>query len=170
MFNFKENASSVTPVIASQVNAQMSFMIDVSQKMINATQQISSLNLQVARTVLEETATNTRQMLSASSQGEALSAVSNQTQPALEKMRAYQQHIQRIFADTQTEVAKSIQAYVPQVTQATQDVMQTVAKRNVEQTSEAVQRQQDTIEQFASAARQNVNRAAESVSKVETAK
>lgn len=170
MFNFQQNSSSVAPAIASQVNAQVNFMMEVSQKMIDATQQLSALNIQVAKAVLEEAANNTRQVMSANNQGEGFSAVSNQTQPALEKVRAYQQHVQRIVTDAQADVAKSIQAYVPEVTRATQEVVQSVAKRATEQTNAAVQRQQDAVEQSASAVQQNVNRAADATAKAATAK
>jgi phasin family protein len=170
MFNFQQNASSVAPAIASQVNAQVNFLTEVSQKMIDATQQLSALNLQVAKAVLEEAATNTRQVLSANNRSEAFSAVSSQTQPTLEKVRAYQQHVQRIVTDAQADVAKSIQAYVPEATRATQEVVQTVAKRATEQTASVVQRQQDAVDQSVSAAQQNVNRAADATAKAVTTK
>lgn len=159
MFNF--SASTTSPAFKSHLQTQVNFFADFSQKMIDGMQKLSALNIQVAKTVLDESASNTKALLSSKDQHDAIAVLSSQTQPSLEKVRAYRQHVQRIVSDTQADVAKSVEAYVPEATRTTQEVVQIIAKRASEQTTKVVQRQQEAVSQFASAAKQNVNIAAD---------
>lgn len=161
MFNVQQDVPSVLPVIASKMTSQVAFMVQLSQKMIDGAQQLSTLNLQLAKTMLEEATTNTQQLMTVKNQGDAMSAASNQALPALEKVRAYQQHVQRILSATQADIVKSFENYVPEATRTTQDVVQTISKRASEQTASLVQRQQEAVQQLTSVTKQNMNQAAD---------
>lgn len=162
MFNISSATPNASPAIQSHFNTQMAFFTNVSQKVIDGMQKIAELNIQVAKTVLEESATNARQILSSKNQNEAFSIVAGQSQPALEKVRAYQQHVQKICADTQAEVVQSIQSFVPESTRAAEAMVKEVSQKASEQTAIATQRQQEALDKISSATKQNVDRAIDS--------
>lgn len=161
MFNFSTPTTS--PAIQNHLQTQMTFFADVSQKMIDGMQKLGALNIQVAKTVLGESATSTSMLLSSKGGSDALSVFGSLTQPSLEKMHAYQKHVKQICADTQADVVKSIQSYVPESTRATEAVVREVTQKATEATATATQRQQEAIEKIAAATKQNVERAAGSV-------
>lgn len=158
MFNFSTPTTS--PAIQNHLQTQMAFFADVSQKMIDGMQKLGALNIQVAKTVVGESATSTKMLLSANGSNDTLTVISSLAKPSLEKMQAYQQHVKQICADTQADVVKSIQAYVPESTRATEAVVKEVTQKATDATAAAAQRQQEAVEKIASATKQNVERAA----------
>lgn len=160
MFSFSQPSRS--PAIKSHLDTQMTFFAESSQKIIDGFQKMNALNMQVAKTVLEESAANGRQLLSSKSQTEAFSMMAGQSQPAMEKMRAYRQHVRQICADTQAEVTKSFQAYMPESTRTVEAVTREVSQKATEQAAAATQRQQDAVEKVASSTAQRIERATES--------
>ena len=154
-------STSTSPALTSQLHAQIAFFSDVSQKMVEGMQKITELNLQVAKTLLEESATRSRQLLSAQSPNEGFSIVAQQSMPMLEKVRAYQQHVQKICADTQADVTKSVQSYMPESARATEAVVREVAQKASEVTTTATQRQQEAIQNITAATKQNADRVVE---------
>lgn len=161
MFNFSSTATS--PAIQNHLQTQMTFFADVSHKMIDGMQKLGALNIQVAKTVLGESTTSTKMLLSSKGGNDTLAVINSLAQPSLEKMRAYQQHVKQICADTQADVVKSIQSYVPESTRATEAVVREVTQKATDATATAAQRQQEAVEKIAAATKQNVERAAGSV-------
>lgn len=160
MFNLSTKTTS--PAIKNHLQSQMTFFADCSQKMIDGVQKLSALNIQVAKTVLAESATSSKMLFSAKGGNEAIAVLGSLTQPSLKKMQAYQQHVKQICADTQADMVKSLQSYVPVSTQATEAVVNEVTQKASEAAATATQRQQDAVEKIAAATKQNVERAAES--------
>lgn len=160
MFNFL--APTTSPAIKNHLQTQMTFAADFSQAMIDSLQKLSALNIQVAKTVLGESATSTKMLLSSKGGSDALAVIGSLAQPSMEKMRAYQQHVKQICADTQADVVKSFQSYVPESTRATEAVVREVTQKATDVTATAAQRQQDAVEKIAAATKQNVERAADS--------
>src|SRR6478672_11158780 len=105
MNNFFQSSSS--PAIKAQLEAQFAFYADVSKKMFDGIQKLNELNIQVGQTLMEETLSNTRQVMQADNRIDALSIAAGQAQPAAEKVRAYNHHVQAIFAEAQVGIAKT---------------------------------------------------------------
>lgn len=101
-------------------------------------------------------------LLSAKSGNDAMVVIASLKQPSLKKMRAYQQHVKQICADTQADVVKSFQAHVPESTRATEAVVNEVTQKASEVSATAAQRQQEALEKIAGATKQNIERAADS--------
>lgn len=160
MFSFSPLAHP--PAITSHLDTQMAFFADFSQKMIDGFQKINALNVQVAKTLLNESAATSRQLLSLKNQSEALSMIAGQSQPALGKMRAYQAHVRQICADTQADVTKSFQAYMPELTRAAEAVVKDVSQKAVEHARTASQAQQDVVEKATAATVRGLERVTES--------
>lgn len=158
MFGITQKSPS--PAAKMQIDAQFSFMSDLSKRVFDSMQRINELNVQVAATLMEESLTNTRQLLSAANPTEALSIVAGQSQPAAEKIRAYQQHVQNIFAETQAGVAKTLESHIPESARTAEAMVREVEQRANEETSKAAQRQKEALDRLATATKSSADRAA----------
>jgi phasin family protein len=143
MMPFSEN---VTPASKAHLEAQYSLMSDMSQKLFDTVQKINELNIQVAKTVMEESFNNVQQVLVAKDPYEALSIAASQAQPAAEKVRAYQQHLTNIAARTQVDLAKTAESHVPNTTRTAAAFADEVARKASEETEKATQRQKAAME------------------------
>lgn len=138
----------VTPAVRAHMEAQFSLITDMSQKLFDTVQRINELNIQVAQTVMEETITNTQQVLTAKDPYEALSIASSQAQPNAEKVRAYQQHLSSIAAGTQVELARTAEAHLSETTRTATAVADEVVRRASEETEKTTQRQKAAMEKL----------------------
>jgi len=139
---------SVTPAVRTHVDAQANFMNDLSKSMFRSFQQMCELNIKLAQTMLEETTLAGKQVLGAERQTDALSAAAARAQPTSEKLRAYQQHITRLAADSQVELARVAEEHVQHTTRTARELANEVARNATEQTERGIRAQQETLRQF----------------------
>jgi phasin family protein len=147
MNNFFQSSSS--PAVKAQLEAQFAFYADVSKKMFDGMQKLNELNIQVGQTLMEETLTSTQQIMQADGRTDALSIVAGQAQPAAEKVRAYNQHVQAILAEAQVGIAKTAETHIPNATRTAEGVVKEVAQKASEQTAKVTQRQKEAMEKLA---------------------
>ena len=157
MFYFNE--PSISPAAKSQLDTQFACFSDLSKKMFEGVQKLNELNVQVATTVFEESLNSTKQLLSSNSSNEALSIAAGQAQPAAEKIRAYQQHVQSIIAETQAGAAQTLESYVPKTVRATEAVVNEMAQKASEETAKVTQRQQEAMAKLTTPMKPNTERA-----------
>lgn len=143
MFPFSQN---VSPAVQDHLKSQFSFFTDMSQKMFDTAQRINELNVQVAKTVMDESIQATQQVLTAQDPLEALSIATSQVQPTTEKVRAYQQHITNIAAGAQVEMTKAAESHVPEATRTATAVADEVTRRVSEETQKTKDRQKAMME------------------------
>jgi phasin family protein len=141
-------AQSVTPAVRTHLDAQISFMNDLSKSMFRSFQQMCDLNIQLAQTLLEETTLASQQVMTHQRPTEALSAASVRAQPAAEKLRAYQQHISRVAADTQVELARVTEQHVQETTRTAKALADEVHRAASEETERGMRTQQETMRKF----------------------
>lgn len=141
-------AQSVTPAVRTHMDAQMSFINDVSKSLFRSFQQLCDLNIQLTQTLLEETALASQQAISHQRPTEALSAATSRAQPAAEKLRAYQQHISRVAADAQVELARVTEQHVQETTRTAKALADEVQKAASEETERGIRTQQETMRKF----------------------
>ncbi len=145
MFPFSR---SVTPAVQDHMKSQFAFLTEMSQKLFDSAQKINELNMQVAKTVMDESLQSTQQMLAAENTMEAISIASGQMQPTAEKVRAYQQHLASIAAGTQVEITKAAESCVPETTRTATAVADEVTRRVTEETQKATERQKAMMEKM----------------------
>lgn len=138
----------VPPAVKSHLEAQFAFMSDLSKKMFDGIQKIGQLNIQVAQTLMEETLNSTQQMIQSTSPTDYLSVASSQVQPAAEKLRAYQQHLNNISAGLQVELSKAAEQHVPETTRTAAALAEEVVRRGAEETDKVTQRQKAAFEKL----------------------
>lgn len=139
---------SVTPAVRTHLDAQTNFMNDVSKSIFRSFQQVVELNIQLAQTLMEESALTGKQLLSAERQTDILGAAASRAQPTSEKLRAYQQHITRVAADTQVELARVAEHHVQHTARTARTLADEVARDATEQTERSLRTQQETARQF----------------------
>ena len=147
MFNFTQKDS---PAVRAHVKSQLSMFSDLTKQFFNAAQKVNELNLQVTQTLMDEALTNTQQVLSAKDPTEVLSVIAGQAQPSAEKVRAYQQHIIDIAANTQVDIISAAESHIPEASRTAQDVAKEVARRAAEETEQVTQRQKSAMEKLTS--------------------
>lgn len=139
---------TIAPAVRTHIDAQTAFMNDMSKSLFSSFQQMCDLNIQLVQTMLEETTLAGKQVLSADRQSELLSAATSRTQPAADKLRAYQQHIARLAADAQVEMARVTEQHVQNTTRTARALADEVARDATEQTERGLRAQQETVRQF----------------------
>lgn len=139
---------TIAPALRTHIDAQTAFLNDISKSMFQSFQQMCDLNIQLVQTMLEETTLTGKQVLSTDRQSELLSAATSRTQPAAEKLRAYQQHIARLAADAQVEMAHVAERHVQNTTRTARALADEVARDATEQTERGLRAQQETVRQF----------------------
>lgn len=139
---------SVTPAIRTHLEAQTAFINDVSKSLFRSFQQMCDLNIQLTQTLIEESALAGQQLLTADRQADVIGAAASRAQPATEKLRAYQQHISRVAADAQVELARVAEQHVQETSRTARALADEVAKAANEETERTVRTQQDTIRKF----------------------
>ena len=145
MFPFSQ---SVTPAVRSHLDAQVSFFNDVSKSLSRSFQNLCELNIQLTQTMLEESNIASQQLLTTDRATDALSAAASRAQPAAEKLRAYQQHISRVAADAQVELARVTEEHVQETSRTARALADEVARTASEETERNICTQQETIRNF----------------------
>jgi phasin family protein len=131
------------------MDAQTAFLNDMSKSMFHSFQQMCNLNIQLVQTMLEETATAGQQLLTADRQTELWSAAAGRAQPIADKLRAYQQHISRLAADAQVDMARVSEQHVENTSRTARTLAEEVARTASEETERGLRAQQETVRRFA---------------------
>jgi phasin family protein len=147
MFNFQE--SSISQAVKAQLNAQFSLFSQCSDKMLEGVQKINELNAQIAKTMYEDSLAQAQQFFSPNERSDKNPTPPEQTQPAAEKIRAYQQNVQNVMVETQAGIAKIVETLVPETARAAEAVVREVTERASENTVKATQRQKEALEKMA---------------------
>jgi len=141
-------SQAVTPAVRTHLDAQISFFNDMSKSLFRAFQQLCDLNIQLTQTMLEETTISGQQLLTADRQTDVISAAASRAQPATEKLRAYQQHISRVAADAQVDLARVAEQHVQETTRTARQLADEVARVASEETERSMRTQQENMRKF----------------------
>lgn len=148
-FTTSFNRTSVGPAAKSHMEAQLSFFNAMSKSLFRSAQQFTDLNMQLAQTMLEESTTASHEMIVADQPTEVFNAAASHAQPAAGKMRAYQQHVSRLAADTQVDLAKVAEEHVSETSRTAKALADEVARMASEETEKSMRNQQEAMKKFA---------------------
>jgi phasin family protein len=141
-------SQAVTPAVRNHLEAQTSFINDLSKSVFRSFQQVIELNIQLAQTLLEEGTTASQQLLTSERQTDAIGAAASRAQPATDKLRAYQQHISRVAADAQVDLTRVTEEHVQKTAQTARALADEVARVAQEETERGMRKQEETLRQF----------------------
>jgi phasin family protein len=145
MFPFPQ---SVNPAVQSHFNSQVAFFNDLSKSLAGSFQSVCQANLQLGQTMLEETMLAGQRMLTPGDATDALGAVTSRAQPASDKLRAYQQHLSRLAADVQVDLARVTQQHVEQTSRTAHVLADEVTRAAAEATDRNVRQQEEALKNF----------------------
>ncbi|MGZ5200456.1 MAG: phasin family protein [Telluria sp.] len=140
---------AVSPAVKTHIDAQTDYLNDMSKSLFHSFQQMCELNIQLFQTMLEETTLAGKQLMKADQQGEVFSAAAARAQPASEKFRAYQQHVARLAADSQVELARVTEHHAQATARTARALADEVARTASEQAERGLQAQQENVRNFA---------------------
>jgi phasin family protein len=138
-----------TPAAKSHVEAHVAFMNDMSKSLFRTAQQYCDLNLQLAQTMLDELTGAGQELLTTQQPNEALNIPLAHVQPSLEKLRAYQQHLSRIAANTHVDMAKVAEQHISETSRTAKALAEDVARIAAEQTEKTARTQQEAMRRMA---------------------
>ena len=145
MFLFSQ---SVTPAVRSHLDAQVAFLNDVSKSWSRSIQNIIDANIQLSQTLLEEGNIAGQQLLTTNHPTEVISAAAQRAQPAAEKIRAYQQHLSRVVADSQVDLARVAEQHVQETSRTARTLADEVARVATEETQNSLRNHENTLKNF----------------------
>ena len=145
MFPFSQ---SVTPAVRSHLDAQVAFLNDMSKSWSRSIQNVIDANIQLSQTLLEESHIAGQQLLTTNHPTDVISAAASRAQPAADKLRAYQQHLSRVVADSQVDLARVAEQHVQETSRTARVLADEVARVATEETQNHLRTQHDTIRNF----------------------
>lgn len=145
MFPFSQD---VNPVLRSHLDSQLAFFNDLSTSLAGSFQSICEANLKLSRTLLEETMGAGQRMLATKDLGEVFGAAAAGAQPASDKLRSYQQHISRLAADAQVDLARVTQQHGEQASRTAHALADEVTRVATEQSDRNTRQKDDFLKQF----------------------
>ncbi|HEV7817030.1 MAG TPA: TIGR01841 family phasin [Janthinobacterium sp.] len=141
----------IKPATEAHVNAQFSFLEDMSKTLFQSFQKISELNLQLTQSFIAESTQFGRDIVSAEKPTEMLSATTAQTQPTAEKLREYKDSLARISAEAQAELTRCAERHVPETSRTAKALAEEFVRISAEETQKAMQGSQDAMRRGAAA-------------------
>jgi len=142
MYSFNQ---PITPTAKSHLDAQMSFFNDMSKSLFRSAQKISELNMNLAQTLMQESAQASQEILSAKLPVEMLAATASKAHPVTEKVRAYHQYLTRIAADAQVDLSKCAEEHVQETSRTAKALADEITKATNEEIEHVKQRQMDAV-------------------------
>jgi hypothetical protein len=145
MFPFSQ---SVNPAVRSHFDAQVAFFNDLSKSLSASFKSVCTANLKLSQTMLEETMIASRSLLTTERVSDVLGAVTSRAQPTSDKLRAYQQHISRLAADVQVDLARVTEQHVPETSRTAHALAEEVTRVAEEETDRNVRQKEETLKNF----------------------
>lgn len=121
MYNTPEQFSSVN-------KANVETLMTVANTAFASAERIAALNLNTARTLLEESVSNAKSLLAIKDVQELMNLQTSLAQPALDKAIAYSRSLYEIATQTQEEFGKIIESQFAEVNKNVATVLDKAAK------------------------------------------
>ena len=109
MFTFQDQFSTATK---ANFEAQLALIASLTGKAFESVEKLVELNLTAAKSSLEESAINARQLLSAKDPQEFIALSASQAKPNAEKALAYGRHVAGIASSAQAEFTRAAEAQI----------------------------------------------------------
>lgn len=145
MFSFSQ---PVNPVFRSYLDSQLAFFNDLSTSLSASFQSICEANLKLSRTMLEETLGAGQRMLAAKNLSDVFGAAASGAQPASDKLRSYQQHLSRVAADAQVDLARVTQQHGEETSRTAHALADEVSRVATEESERNTRLKEDFLKQF----------------------
>ena len=150
---------------AASNKAGVDAMLSVASAAFASTERLAALNLNTARSLLEDAITNAKSLLAAKDVQELMSLQSALAQPMVEKAVAYSRSVYEIMSHSQEEVSKLVEAQVAELNKNVAEALDNAAKSAPAGSDVAVAAVKSAIA-AANSAYDSVNKAAKQVAEM----
>ena len=113
---------------ASANKATVDSLLSVANTALASAERIATLNLETARSVLEDSVSNAKALMGAKDPQEALSIQASLAQPSVEKAVAYSKSVYEISTETQEQLAKMVEAQFGDFQKSVATMVETATK------------------------------------------
>lgn len=113
---------------AAANKASVDAMLSLANTALASAERIAALNLNTARSMLEDGAANTKAILGAKDAQEALSLSTAQAQPTIDKIVGYNRSLYEISAQSKEEVAKLLEGQFADYQKQVSDLLEKATK------------------------------------------
>jgi len=148
MFAFTQ---PVSPIVQVHLDSQTAFFNDLSRSLTSSIQNVFQANMQLSQAMLEETISTSRHMLGSQSAQGMLDVASSRSQPASDKLRAYQQQLSRLTADSHVDLARITQQHVQDTSHTVHALAEEATRVAAEEGERNKQRQGEAFKHFGAA-------------------
>jgi phasin family protein len=138
----------VNPVLRSHLDSQLAFFNDLSTSLSASFQSICEANLKLSRTMLEVSLGAGQRMLAAKNVSDVFGAAASGAQPASDKLRSYQQHVSRLTADAQVDLARVTQQHGEETSRTAHALADEVTRVATEESDRNTRQKEDFLKQF----------------------
>ena len=157
---------SINPEQFAAANkAAVDSLLSVANTALASAERIATLNLETARSVLEDSVSNAKALMGAKDPQEALSIQASLAQPSVEKAVAYSKSVYEISTETQEQLAKMVEAQFGDFQKTVAGLLDKAAKSAPAGSDVAVAAVKSAIA-AASSAFDNMNKAAKQVAEM----
>lgn len=139
---------TVNPAVRSHIDAQTAFFSDMSKSFFQSFEQLAGLNIQLTKTLFEESTLASKELVNTERQSDLASAASARVQPTTDKLRAYHQQLSRLAADTQVSLTQVLEKHAPITSRTARTLSDEVARDATEHTEQNLRTQQEAVRQF----------------------
>lgn len=140
-------------------------MLTIANTVFASAERLAALNLNTARTMLEDGVANTKALMAAKDMQELASMQATIAQPSVEKAVAYSRSVYEIATQTQSELAKVSEAQIAEMKSAMANMLDQSLK-NAPAGSDAAVAAVKSAMAVASAAYDNMTKAAKQVTEI----
>jgi phasin family protein len=154
-----------TEQFAAANKAAVDSLLSVANTALASAERIATLNLETARSVLEDSVSNAKAIMGAKDPQEALTIQASLAKPNVEKAVAYGKSVYEISAETQEQLAKMVEAQFGDFQKNVAAMLEKAAKSAPAGSDVAVAAVQSAIA-AANSAFDNMNKAAKQVAEI----
>jgi phasin family protein len=114
--------------LAAANKAAIDSLLSVANTALASAERIATLNLETARSVIEDSVSSAKAVMGAKDPQEAISIQASLAQPNIEKAVAYSRSIYEISSQTQQQLAKMVEAQFGDFQKSVADMLDKAAK------------------------------------------
>jgi phasin family protein len=106
------------PAMRSNMETQVNFMTELSQKTYDSVRKLSEINLRLAQQLMEDSLNMSRELMSCTDPFQMASTAMKQMQPATQHLRNYQQQLMGVLAGAQVDLTRVAETHIPDASRA----------------------------------------------------
>ncbi|MBK8119665.1 MAG: phasin family protein [Sulfuritalea sp.] len=119
----------ISEKLSSASKASVDTLVNMANTAFGGMERLAALNLNAARTLMEDGAARTRALLEVKDVKSLVSLQSMMAQPGLQKATVYSRSVCRIAADTQEALSEVVEGQVSEFSQSASQALDEAAKR-----------------------------------------